>query len=147
VKGVKAAAEQTDADAAAREYRALFEGLGGGEVVPVASGYFESRLPKAPPVRLQDHLKALHIERCGEACGAEDHAAVLCERMVLIIAEPRIPMPDKAAFLNSHVAPWMPLFFADLQKASAARFYRAVGELGALFMQLEKDLLQERVNG
>ena len=147
VKGVKAAAEQTDADAAAREYRALFEGLEGGEVVPAASGYFENRLSKAPPVRLQDHLKALHIERCGEACGAEDHAAVLCELMVLIIAETRIPIPDKAAFFNTHLAPWMPLFFEDLQNAPAANFYRAVGELGALFMQLEKDLLQERVNG
>jgi TorA maturation chaperone TorD len=147
VKDVKAAADRTDPAAAAREYQRLFEGLGRGQVVPEASWYFQNRLAGAPPLPLQEHLAALHIERRGEACGAEDHAAALCELMVLIIAETRIPIPDKAAFFNTHLAPWMPLFFEDLQNAPAANFYRAVGQLGALFMQLEKDLLRERVNG
>ena len=147
VQAIKTAADRTDVKSAAREYQALFEGLGRGQVVPQASWYVENRLQQVPPVPLPDHLKALHIERGGGACGPEDHAAALCEVMVLLIANPRIPIPDKAAFFNTQLAPWMPLFFADLQDAPAANFYRAVGQLGALFMQMEKDLLQERVNG
>ena len=38
-------------------------------------------------------------------------------------------------------------FFEDLQNAPSADFYRPVGRLGELFMELEEALLKERVNG
>ena len=147
VAEVKAAAGRTGAEAAGREYQALFAGGEDGEIVPYASWYMANRVHGTPMVPLDDHLAALHIQRRGEACDREDHAAALCELMVLVIAEPQVLIPDQAAFFNTQLAPWMPLFFEDLRNAPSADFYRPVGNLGGLFKELEKELLKERVNG
>ena len=147
VGAVKAAAGRTGAERVAREYQALFVGIERGEVVPYASWYMQNRVHGTPPVPLEDHLAALQIRRRGEACDSGDHAAALCELMVLVIAEPQILIPDQAAFFNTQLAPWMPLFFEDLRNAPSADFYRPVARLGELFMELEEALLKERVNG
>jgi TorA maturation chaperone TorD len=139
---LKAAAERTGTDAAAQEYHTLFVGIGGGEVVPRASGYEEARSKGAALARLHEDLGQMNIRRSGETCQPEDHAAALCELMVLIIAEPLIPAARQAAFFAAHLATWMPRFFRDLQAAGAADFYRAVGRLGEVFMRLEGDLLR-----
>jgi TorA maturation chaperone TorD len=39
------------------------------------------------------------------------------------------------------VAPWVGRFFGDLQQAQSARFYRAVGQLGEQFIEIEKQYL------
>jgi TorA maturation chaperone TorD len=44
---------------------------------------------------------------------------------------------DVAAFFERHLRPWAGRVFTDLQKAEAARFYRAVGALGVAFMDIE----------
>lgn len=144
---VKAAAGRTAAERVEREYQALFAGGEGGEVVPYASWYMANRVRETPMVPLDDHLAALSIERRGEARDREDHAAALCELMVLVIAEPQVLIPDQAAFFNTQLAPWMALFFKDLRNAPSADFYRTVADLGGRFMELEEELLRERVNG
>jgi TorA maturation chaperone TorD len=35
------------------------------------------------------------------------------------------------------MAPWIGRFFADLERAEAAKFYRAVGALGRTFTEIE----------
>lgn len=144
VGDLKAAAQRAEADVLAREYDALFVGIGRGEVVPYASWYEDQALMGPPLARLRRDLSALNIRRRDDACEPEDHAAALCEIMVLIIAEPQVLAARQAAFFQAHLAPWVPRFFKDLRQAPAADFYRSVGSLGGVFMALEIDLLQDQ---
>lgn len=144
VDDLKTAVQRAEADAVAREYDALFVGIGRGEVVPYASWYEDQALMGPPLARLRRDLSALNIRRRGPVCEPEDHAAALCEIMVLIIAEPQVLPARQAVFFHAHLAPWLPRFFKDLQQAPAADFYRSVGYLGGVFMALEIDLLQDR---
>jgi TorA maturation chaperone TorD len=38
-----------------------------------------------------------------------------------------------------HVAPWMGRLFADMENAAGANFYRSVGSLGRLFLEIEAE--------
>jgi TorA maturation chaperone TorD len=40
-----------------------------------------------------------------------------------------------------HIAPWMGRFFTDLEHAKHAGFYRCVGGLGRVFLEIEVDAL------
>jgi TorA maturation chaperone TorD len=44
---------------------------------------------------------------------------------------------DAVLFFERHLAPWAERFFKDLEVARAARFYRPVGTVGRLFMEIE----------
>jgi TorA maturation chaperone TorD len=50
-----------------------------------------------------------------------------------------VPRGADRAFFEAHLAPWMENFFADLQRTSAADFYRSVGALGRVFMTIEAE--------
>jgi TorA maturation chaperone TorD len=45
---------------------------------------------------------------------------------------------DREVF-EQHLAPWIGRFFADLEQADAADFYRRVGALGRVFVQIETE--------
>ena len=138
------AASQYDFNLVKREYEDLFIGMGRGEIVPYASWYSERLVMARPLVRLRVDLRGLGILRQYGVCEPEDHAAALCETMVLILRLGRIPVPQQVSFFNNHLASWMIQFFRDLQKARSAGFYRFVGRLGEQFLLLEKKLLQEK---
>ena len=140
---LKAAARRTEPAAAQREDNALFGGVGREGIRPYASGYEEGVLMGTALARLRWDLAVLNIRR-RETCEPEDHAAALCESMLLIIADPRVGAEKEAAFFRIHLAPWMTAFFRDLQTAPSAVFYRVVGRLGEVFMELEKDLVTGR---
>jgi TorA maturation chaperone TorD len=40
---------------------------------------------------------------------------------------------------EKHMAPWIGRFFADLERAETAKFYRALGTLGRVFMGIEAE--------
>jgi TorA maturation chaperone TorD len=42
---------------------------------------------------------------------------------------------------EKHLAPWMGRFFGDLEHAKHAEFYRHVGALGRLFLEIETEAL------
>jgi TorA maturation chaperone TorD len=132
------AAATTDADAVAREYFDLFIGVGRGELLPYGSYYLTGFLHERPLARLRADLLALGIERVEEPSEPEDSAAVLCEIMAgLVAGEFAAPVERQLHFFDRHLAPWMPRFFADLEAAAAANFYRPVGAIGRLFMEIE----------
>jgi TorA maturation chaperone TorD len=57
------------------------------------------------------------------------------------LASRQFPAPagaDRELF-EAHLAPWIGRFFADLEKAESADFYRHVGALGRLFVSIETD--------
>src|SRR5581483_2768096 len=124
-----------------REFFDLFIGLGRGELLPYGSYYLTGFLHERPLARLRDDLNRIGIARADGVVEPEDHAAILCEIMSGI-AGGRLPAPagsDRTIF-EKHMAPWMGRFFADLEAAqSATNFYRRVGSLGRIFMEIEAE--------
>ena len=45
---------------------------------------------------------------------------------------------DRELF-EQHLKPWIGRFFADLERADAADFYRHVGTLGRVFIEIETE--------
>jgi len=121
-----------------REYFNLFIGLGRGELLPYASYYLTGFLQERPLARLREDLRAMGIARAEGVVEPEDHAGILCEIMVGL-AGGQLPAPqdsDRAIF-ERHLRPWIGRFFADLEKAESADFYRCVGGVGRVFMEIE----------
>jgi TorA maturation chaperone TorD len=134
------AASRAVASDVEREYFDLFVGLGRGELLPYASFYLTGFLNERPLARLRDDLAALGIERVENNFEPEDHAATLCEIMAGL-AEGRFDTSADAqrTFFEKHMSPWMGRLFADMETAENARFYRAIGALGRLFIEIEAE--------
>jgi TorA maturation chaperone TorD/DNA-binding transcriptional regulator YdaS (Cro superfamily) len=123
-----------------REYFDLFVGLGRGELLPYASYYLTGFLNERPLSRLRDDLAALGIERVENNFEPEDHAATACEVMAGLAAARSPVSPDvQRAFFEKHVSRWMGCLFADMEKAKTAKFYRSVGTLGRVFLEIESE--------
>ena len=134
------AASGTTVERVEREYFDLFIGLGRGELLPYGSYYLTGFLHERPLARLRTDLAALGIERAEGQYEPEDHAAILCEIMAGL-ASGRFgakPGADQQIF-EKHLAPWISRFFADLERAEAADFYRQVGTLGRVLMDIETE--------
>jgi TorA maturation chaperone TorD len=132
------AADDTDAAKVAREYFNLFIGVGRGELMPYASYYLTGFLHEGPLARLRADLATIGIARAEGVFEPEDHAGILCEIMSGLAGGmlPAPPDSDRLIF-EKLMVPWMGRFFADLERADAAGFYRAVGLLGRVFMDIE----------
>jgi len=123
-----------------REFFDLFIGIGRGELVPYGSYYLTGFLYERPLARLRSDLAELGIARSEGNHEPEDHIATLCEIMAGL-ADGRFPAPpgsDETIF-KKHVEPWAARFFADLERAQAAQFYRSVGALGRTFIEIESE--------
>jgi TorA maturation chaperone TorD len=134
------AASRIGVSAIEREYFDLFIGLGRGELLPYASYYLTGFLNERPLARLRDDLAQFGIERVDGNYEPEDHAATLCEIMAAL-ASGRFQASEDAErrLFEKHIAPWMGRFFADLERAEAAGFYRNVGTLGRAFIDIEAE--------
>ncbi|HZP68700.1 MAG TPA: molecular chaperone TorD family protein [Pseudolabrys sp.] len=134
------AAGNTDAEHVEREYFDLFIGLGRGELLPYGSYYLTGFLHERPLARLREDLAKIGIARAEGVAEPEDHAGILCEIMSGL-ASRRLPAPpdsDRLIF-DKHMAPWITRFFIDLENAEAANFYRRLGALGRVFMDIETE--------
>jgi TorA maturation chaperone TorD len=132
------AASRVDLAALEREFLDLFIGVGRGELLPYASFYLTGFLNERPLARLREDLRGLEIERVDGQSEPEDHAAVLCEIMAGLIDGPFAAAPDaQRRMFERHLAPWIGRFFADLEAAQRAEFYRHVARVGRLFIEIE----------
>jgi TorA maturation chaperone TorD len=133
------AASRANAGQLEREYFDLFVGLGRGELLPYASYYLTGFLNERPLSRLRADLAILGIERAESNSEPEDHAAILCEIMAGM-ADGRLEASFDAqrTLFEKHVLSWMGRLFADMEQAASAKFYRAVGTLGRLFIEIER---------
>lgn len=118
------------------EFHDLFIGLGRGEVVPYGSWYLTGFMMDRPLAELRRDLAVLGFERQAEVREPEDHVCALCDVMALLAGE-GAALEVQRRFYAVHLAPWLELFFKDLQQARAAQFYRAVGLLGERFCAWE----------
>ena len=144
-------AHATLADAASRarpedieqEYFKLFVGIGRGELLPYGSYYLTGFLHERPLARLRATLARLGVERTPGQAEPEDHAAILCEIMAgLIRGEFAAAKDAERDFFEQHLSPWIARFFADLEHAEVAKFYRAVGALGRIFIEIETEAFE-----
>ena len=134
------AAEGTTAEKVEREYFDLFIGLGRGELMPYGSYYLTGFLHERPLARLREDLARIGIARAEGMVEPEDHASILCEIMSGL-ASRRLPAPpdsDRMIF-EKHMAPWIGRFFTDLENAAAADFYKRLGTLGRVYMDIEAE--------
>lgn len=137
------AAARTTETKAGEEFFNLFVGVGRGELVPFGSYYLTGFLYDRPLARLREDLSKLGIVRAEGVHEPEDSIGAVCEVMAGLVrgdfagAETDGAETADAAFFERHVKPWAPRFFADLQLAEAADFYRAVGMLGTTWIEIE----------
>lgn len=135
-----AAASATDDRAANKEFFDLFIGLGRGELLPYASYYLTGFLHERPLARVREDLALLGIERAGSSREPEDHIAILLEVMAgLARGDFEAEFAEEARFFERHLKPWAARMFADLEMSGTAKFYRAVGRVGRVFMELESE--------
>jgi TorA maturation chaperone TorD len=137
------AAAHADARRVEREFFDLFIGLGRGELLPYGSYYLTGFLHDRPLARLREDLAKMGIARAEGVVEPEDHAGILCEIMSGL-ASNRLPAPagsDRLIY-EKHMAPWIGRFFADLEQADAADFYRRLGALGRIFMDIEAEAFE-----
>lgn len=132
------AAKNADAAGVEREYFDLFVGIGRGELLPYASYYLTGFLHERPLARLREDLGKIGVARADGVAEPEDHVGILCEIMSGIASRdlPAPPGSDRLIF-EKHMSPWIGRFFADLEGAEAAGFYRNVGALGRVLMEIE----------
>jgi len=134
------AAAAADTAGVAEEYHDLFIGLTRGELLPYGSYYLTGFLNEKPLAELRETLAGLGIARADHVKEPEDHIAALCEVMAGLI-DGSYGMPQalsvQRSFFETHMAPWVGRFFADLEGAEAAVFYAAVGMLGRRFVEIE----------
>ena len=135
------AATAADPAALQREFFDLFVGVGRGELLPFASYYLTGFLYDRPLAGLRHDLEQLGIAAGDELKDPEDHVAILCECMAGL-ASGEFGEGDEAVqrrFFERHLKPWAARFFADLEMARAAKFYRQVGAVGRMFMEIEAE--------
>jgi TorA maturation chaperone TorD len=134
------AASEAEAEAVEREFHDLFIGLTRGELLPYASYYLTGFLHERPLAKLRGDLAALGIERAEGNAEPEDHIGTLCEVMAGLIDGSLGEGADQDRYVfERHLRPWAERFFADLEQAQAARFYRTVGRLGRVFIGIETE--------
>jgi TorA maturation chaperone TorD len=132
------AARGADADRLQREFFDLFVGVGRSELLPYGSYYRTGFLNEKPLAVVRGDMERLGLAREERVALPEDHIAILCDVMRgLVLAEFGAEGLDDRVFFERHVGPWAQRFFADLEVQATSEFYRAVGRVGRIFMEIE----------
>jgi len=132
------AAAETTPEAVRSEFFELFIGVGRGELLPYASYYLTGFLHERPLALVREDMGKLGIARVERVGEPEDHIAILMDVMAnLIRGNFAAEGVAEHAFFARHIRPWSERFFADLEIAKAAKFYKAVGRVGSLFLEIE----------
>ena len=146
LQALGAVAVRTPRGSAGEEYAALFYGDGSrGELLPFASYFLTGFLLEKPLANLRGDMMELGIQTSGISKEPEDHIAFLCEIMHGLITgafkEPA-DLATQKKFFKAHMAPWVGLFFEELESAQSAALYMPVGTIGRLFMAIEAEAFE-----
>ena len=134
------AAAATSSQALQREFFELFIGVGRGELLPYASYYLTGFLNERPLARLRADLGRLGLASAEGHHDPEDHLGTLCEIMSGFAGGSfEVSAEEENQFFARHISTWAPRFFADLEMAKAGKFYRPVGTIGRIFMDIEME--------
>ena len=139
-RALVAQARQSDAQALAQEYSALFGGVGKPEVYLFGSHYLSGFLNEKPLVQLREDLAALGLARDAAMPETEDHVAYLCEVMRYLIAGDDVSVCNltrQAEFFARHLQPWLAPLCQALAAHPRARFYARLAGLTEAFASVE----------
>lgn len=135
-----------DAEAAAAEYEALFDGVGKAEVSIYAGFYSGAPAIDHPRVRLQADLADLGLARPGRVSEPEDHFAGLFETMRVLVGggagRGAASIGDQKRFFDAYLLASAPRFMKALGASQKSNYYRTVAAFGAAFVALESDSFQ-----
>jgi TorA maturation chaperone TorD len=124
----------------AREYDALFGGVGKPEVYLFGSHYISGFLNEKPLARLRTDLAALGLARGDDMPETEDHIAYLCEVMRYLIAGDDVEVANltrQAEFFATHVQPWANALCDAIVANPKARFYGHLAGFTRAFLSIE----------
>ncbi len=133
------AREMSD-EAIAREYDALFGGVGKPEVYLFGSHYISGFLNEKPLARLRTDLAALGLARGDDMPETEDHIAYLCEVMRYLIAGDDVEVANltrQSEFFATHVQPWANALCDAIAANPRARFYAHLAGFTRAFLGVE----------
>lgn len=137
---VVAAARASDAATIAREYDALFGGVGKPEVYLFGSHYLSGFLNDKPLARLRETLAELGLARDETMPETEDHIAYLCEVMRYLIAGDDVAVANltrQHAFFSEHMQSWLPALCDAIAAHPRARFYAVLAGFTRAFVSVE----------
>ena len=135
-----AAARRLPTEAMAREFDALFGGVGRPEVYLFGSHYLSGFLNEKPLAALRTDLASLGLTRDEAMAETEDHVAYLCEVMRYLIAGDDVEVANltrQREFFSCHLQPWISAFCDALQAHPKADFYRSLGAFTQAFISVE----------
>ena len=95
-----------------------------------------------PLVKLRSDMERFGIVQADNASYPEDHIAAVAEMMAGLITGAfgaPVPLAQQKQFFETHLEPWAGRFFADIEQAASARFYKPVGAAGRLFLTIEAE--------
>jgi TorA maturation chaperone TorD len=134
-------ARELSADQVAREYDALFGGVGKPDVYLFASHYLSGFLNEKPLAQLRDDLAALGLTRDEAMPETEDHLAYLCEVMRYLIAGDDVAVANltrQREFFGTQLQPWVGDLCSAIRAHPAANFYAALAGFTQAFFQVEQ---------
>jgi TorA maturation chaperone TorD len=137
---VVAAARAMDDQAIAREYDALFGGVGKPEIYLFGSHYMSGFLNERPLVKLRSDLEALGLTRDEAMSDTEDHIAYLSEVMRYLIAGDDVAVANltrQSEFFATHLQPWVARLCETVIAHPKAKFYAVVAAFTAAFIGVE----------
>jgi TorA maturation chaperone TorD len=139
-RNVVASARALDDQAIAREYDALFGGVGKPEIYLFGSHYLSGFLNERPLVKLRTDLQALGLERNESMSDTEDHIAYLSEVMRYLIAGDDVAVANltrQSEFFATHLQPWVTTLCETIVAHPKAKFYAAVAAFTSAFAGVE----------
>jgi len=139
-RGMVGVAREMDHTELAREYDALFGGVGKPEVYLFGSHYLSGFLNEKPLARLRTDLANLGLTRGDDMPETEDHIAYLCEVMRYLIAGDDIEVANlerQRVFFAAHVQPWVASLCDAIAGHPKARFYASLAGFTRAFLSVE----------
>jgi TorA maturation chaperone TorD len=134
------AARRLSNEAIAREYEALFGGVGKPEVYLFGSHYLSGFLNEKPLAALRTDLAGLGLARDEAMPETEDHFAYLCEVMRYLIAGDDVAVANltrQREFFASHLQPWASELCDAVERHPKSGFYRCASGFTQAFLSVE----------
>jgi TorA maturation chaperone TorD len=142
-----AACSVMEEDASTEEFNQLFVGVGKAPANLHGSHHLTGFMMEKPLVAVRDSLQKLGLGRLQDASqnAVEDHLAVLCEVMRILIVGTQDLKPydlvSQRAFFNDHMAAWFEKCLRQIMKHPLANFYSVVAEFALDFLLIEQTSL------
>ncbi len=135
-----AAMRASSVDAAAREYEALFVGIGKPDVLLYASQHLAGALNERPLVAIRSDLAELGLARDPTASDTEDHLSFLFEVMRYLIAGDDLAVCNlerQRRTFRAHLQPWVGAMCDAVEQHPRAQLYGALAAFTRAFVQVE----------